>query len=275
LAVWFARGRLVSWAFMWLMALAIFAGCKWLTFRMATFPAREFGWQRKLGFWLAWPGMNAAEFLGERRAEKRPSPHEWRLAAGKIILGSALLWVGARLWLPAHPVGAGWTGMVGIIFILHFGLFQLLSLGWRRHGVVAAPMMQNPLAATSLAEFWGCRWNTAFHHLAFRFAFRPLLRVARPEMATLGVFGLSGLLHELVISLPAGAGYGGPTIYFLVQGAGVVVERTRWGRRFELGRGVGGWIFTLLTTAVPVGLLFPPPFINNVIVPMLAAIGAT
>ena len=69
--------------------------------------------------------------------------------------------------------------MTGLMFVLHFGTFHLLSLGWRTIGVDARPVMHSPLRSTSLAEFWGRRWNTAFHELATRFTFRPLRPAGR------------------------------------------------------------------------------------------------
>ncbi len=135
--------------------------------------------------------------------------------------------------------------------------------------------MNHPLAATSLGEFWGRRWNTGFHDLAFAHLYRPLrVRAGRP-VATLLTFAGSGLVHELVISVPAGAGYGLPTVYFLLQGFGSVVERSALGRRLGLGRGGKGRLFLVLVTALPAGWLFRPDFVRNVILPMLDAIGAS
>ena len=65
------------------------------------------------------------------------------------------------------------------------------------------------------------------------------------------------------------------TGYFVLQGLAVAGERTRQGRRLGLGRGWRGWLFTVLVTAGPAFWLFPPPFVRNVILPMLAVIGAT
>jgi alginate O-acetyltransferase complex protein AlgI len=219
--------------------------------------------------------MNGAEFLNSKVRPRKPRGAEWGLAVAKLSLGSVLLWRIVRLAMPAHLIIAGWIGMVGVIFILHFGLFHLLSLAWKQLGVNAMPVMQNPIFAQSLTEFWGRRWNTAFNELAFRFTFRPLCRQANLTVATLLVFGLSGLIHELVISLPARAGCGLPTLYFLLQGLGVLIERSRWGRGMGLGRSLRGWLFTVSITVGPVFWLFHPPFVNNVILPMLTAIGAT
>lgn len=266
--------HLEPWVFMWLMALALYAGSKWLTYLQATGCAESAGWPRAIGYLLAWPGMDARGFLRNAPVET-PRKAEWVLSFAKTLIGCVLIWFVAREALPVSPLLAGWTGMIGVVFLLHFGLFHLLSLFWRRLGVDAKPLMRAPLKACSVAEFWSQRWNTAFHELAFRFAFRPVCRATSPGAATLLVFLLSGLVHEVVISLPARGGYGLPTLYFLIQGLGCIGEHTKLGRRLGLGHGLCGWIFTVLVTAGPAFWLFPPPFIRNVILPMLNAFGAT
>lgn len=269
------KGLLVPWVFMWAMAFALYGGCKWLTYREAVHSGLRPGLARTTAYLLAWPGMDASAFLETKQVPAKPKAAEWLFATAKMSAGVIFLWLITRLLLPQHPMLAGWAGMTGVVFILHFGLFHLFSLFWRRMGIPATPVMQNPLRATSLAEFWGRRWNTAFNELAFRFTFRPLRRVTTPVTAMLLVFGLSGLVHELVISLPAGGGYGLPTVYFLIQGFGTVIERSRFGRAIGLGRGACGWFFTLFITVAPIFLLFHPPFITHIILPMLNAIGAT
>lgn len=100
-----------------------------------------------------------------------------------------------------------WVGMVGIIMMLHFGIFHLLALSLQACGFNARPNMQAPLLAQSLADFWGRRWNTAFNVLAERHGFRLLTPRIGPDAALGVVFLTSGLLHEVVITLPARAGY--------------------------------------------------------------------
>ena len=267
------RSSLPPWAFMWMMAGALYAGCKWLSFRDARNDGVAASRTRTIEYLLAWPGMDAGAFLSRTNFKGRPAGSEWIAAALKTAFGATLVWIGARAALPAHPVIAGWLGMTGLIFTLHFGTFHLLSLAWRRAGVEATPVMRNPLKATSLADFWGRRWNTAFHELATRFTFRPLRVRVGDSAAALLVFLLSGAIHELVISLPAGGGYGLPTGYFIVQGLGIAGERSRKGRRLGLGRGWRGRLFTVLVAAGPAYWLFPPVFVHRVVLPMLSAIG--
>lgn len=203
-----------------------------------------------------------------------PRQPEWMFAALKTLLGAMLIWIVARTAYPERPLLAGWLGLVGLILVLHFGTFHLLSLAWRSHGVNATPVMRRPLLASSLADFWGRRWNTAFHELASRFTLRPRRLAFGVTSATLLVFLASGVIHELVISVPAHGGYGLPTGYFLIQVLGVAGERTRAGRRMGLGHGRRGWLFTLFVTAGPAFWLSPQPFVYNVVLPMLTVIGA-
>jgi alginate O-acetyltransferase complex protein AlgI len=200
---------------------------------------------------------------------------DWAFAATKIFLGLTMLWLAARNPFGLAPLSNGWLAMAGVVLLLHFGLFDLLALAWRRAGVNAQPIMRAPLASTSLAEFWGKRWNTAFNTLAHTLVFRPLARHGGVTGGTLGVFLVSGLVHEAVISLPARAGYGLPTAYFFMQSLGILLERAPWFRRLGLSGGKRGWLFVLAVAGVPAFWLFHPPFIINVILPMLRAFGAT
>jgi predicted DCC family thiol-disulfide oxidoreductase YuxK len=265
-----SRSWLPPWMFMWALAAAIYAGFKWLTYCRVRESGVAIDPLRTIAYLFAWPGMDAAAFLSQAERQRRPARSEWMVAALKTAFGAALLLYAAPAALPGHPMLAGWLAMAGLVFVLHFGTFHLLSLGWRTVGVNAVPLMCNPLRSASLADFWGRRWNTAFHELATRFSFRPLRVRVGPAVATFLVFLLSGAIHELVISLPARGGYGLPTGYFVVQGLGLLSERSTYGRRIGLGRGWRGWLFTMVVTAGPAYWLFPPPFVYRVVLPMLA-----
>ncbi|MEM9250763.1 MAG: membrane bound O-acyl transferase family-domain-containing protein [Planctomycetota bacterium] len=259
------------WAFMWLLAFAIFCGCKWLTWRRGPAIHAAPLW-RHLAYLVAWPGLDARAFL-LAPPPARPTPTEWAAATARLAAGAALYWGVARLAVDL-PYLAGWVGMVGLIMMLHFGSMHLMSCAWRAVGVDARPLMQRPLASTSLAEFWGRRWNTAFRDLTHRYLFKPLTRRMRPGVALLVGFLFSGVIHDAVISLPAGGGYGGPTAFFAIQALGIVAERSAAAKRLGLGRGPIGWAFAMVLLAGPACLLFHPPFVERIIVPFMQAIGA-
>jgi alginate O-acetyltransferase complex protein AlgI len=259
---------------MWTIALALFAVCKWLTWQAARSSGLAPGAPRSAGYLFGWVGMDARAFLRGAAGGAKPAPAEWIFAASKTAFGAALLWLMLRRAPEESVLLRGWIGLTGLVFLLHFGVFHLLALAWQGAGIDAPPIMRAPILATSVAEFWGKRWNVAFHQIVHDLAFRPLRLKLGPAPATLVVFFLSGLVHEAVISLPARGGYGLPTIYFLLQGLAVLWERSRLGRQFGFGRGWTGWLWALACTAGPAGLLFHPPFITRVILPFLRAIGA-
>jgi predicted DCC family thiol-disulfide oxidoreductase YuxK len=265
------RAHLANWIFMWLFVTAMFAGCKWLTWRRAHNPNPNT--TRTLGYLFLWPGMDAKSFLTEKQT-KVPRFSEWLPATSCFVAGIMLVWLAARQTLTAYDVANAWLGMFGLTLILHFGLFHLTALAWQHAGVPAKPLMQSPATATSLADFWGARWNTAFNKLVHDLAFRPLARRAGVAWATMGVFAISGIIHELAISFPARGGYGFPLGYFILQGIGVLIERSRAGRALGLGHGWRGWLFMFCFTAAPAYWLFHPTFVQNVILPMLQTIGA-
>jgi uncharacterized protein YqjF (DUF2071 family) len=265
-------GAVPPWAFMWAVCFALFFGCRWVTWRRAAAPVGpSFG--RSLGYLAGWVGMDAAAFLD--RARRAASPHraEGLGAFVKTAVGAALIWAGVRSVPPGHDLLAGWVGLFGLVLLLHFGTFHLLSLLWRTAGVNAPPIMRSPSAARSVADFWA-RWNLGFHRLATDLVFHPLRRRLGAAGATLATFVASGLVHELVISVPARGGYGLPTAYFTIQGLALLFERSATGRALGLGRGLTGRAFAAACVVAPLPWLFHPAFVRNVVLPLLDAMGA-
>ncbi len=137
---------MTRWAVMWTIAFALYGVCKWVTYWQARAQFGERDRRRVFGYLLAWPGMDAAGFGAKTDAvREQPSLLEWTIAGLKILLGVVLMWGVARWAWPEHPLVAGWIGMVGAMFILHFGVFHVLSLAWRRAGINAVPLMRSPM----------------------------------------------------------------------------------------------------------------------------------
>ncbi|MFY9689262.1 MAG: MBOAT family protein [Candidatus Acidiferrales bacterium] len=273
LAAFTVRDVLPAWAFMWILAAAIFAGFKWQTWWDASTARRSGNWRRTLGYLLLWPGMDANEFFEARAGRRRIFPREWLAAGAKTTGGAVLIWIASRAIVSRHPMAAAWIAMTGLVLLLHFGSFQLVALVWQRAGVHAEPIMRRPLASQSLGEFWGKRWNLGFRNLSHALVFQPLQKRFGPATGALAAFLASGLIHDLVISVPARAGYGLPTTYFLLQGLGTLAERSCTGRSIGLGRGLAGRLWTLLIVVAPLPCLFHPWFVMRVMVPFLHAFG--
>jgi hypothetical protein len=217
------------------------------------------GW-RWIAFATLWPGMRPALFA---RLEPR-RPRAWPLVlAGMthLAVGLALFGLARVAW---HRTGSALVASVALLpalsLLLHFGVFGVAAGLWRLAGVDTAPPFRAPWRATSLGEFWGRRWNVAFSEMTASVLYRPLARAAGRRAALLASFVLSGLLHEAAISLPVGAGFGGPLAYFAIHGLLMTIEEER---------GPFGRWGTLAAIVAPLPLLFHPPFLRGVVWPLL------
>ena len=273
-SAWLLAGRSAPWLLMWALAASIYAGLKWLTWWRARQSLSIASRWRSFAYLVLWPGMDAPRFLGRPRHPARPSVPEFAIAFLNLAIGALLFWGLARLAAPRSVLLAGWIGLVGLALMLHFAAFRLCSMTWRWFGVDATPLMQAPILARSLGELWAKRWNTAFNVLARDFIVAPLRHRLGPAGALMTVFLASGLVHDLVISVPARGGYGLPTAYFLLQGLGILVERSAVGRRIGLSRGIRGRVYAIAVPALPAIVLFHPPFVLAVFIPFMRQLGA-
>jgi hypothetical protein len=268
----FLRGSIPPWALMWILSITIFVGFKWWTWWRAVSRGIETTLFRSFAYLCLWPGMDARRFLELTPYSKTITATDWCWAFCKIVFGAGLVWGIARL--AGLGLLAGWIGMVGVIFLLHFGLFAVLSLVWQRAGICALPLMNCPIAATSLGDFWGKRWNSGFRDIVFGLFFRRLAKRFGTTAAAIITFVVSGVIHEVVITFPTEADYGLPTFYFTLQGAGLLLERSPMGTHLGLENGRKGRTFAIAVVILPIFALFPPPFVLQVMVPFLQIIKA-
>lgn len=233
---------------------------------------------RWLGFAALWPGMRPSPFA---QRNPGPQPGGWELLGWGLRLGflglslgglAALTWHSGRP--PLSDGGARWLATLlllpGISLTLHFGIFNVLAGLWRLAGVDARSLFRAPLAATSLENFWSRRWNLAFSEMTMLGIYRPLSDSLGRGAATGIAFIASGLLHELAISVPVLTGFGLPLLYFLLHGGLVLAERVL----ARAGHPVTGWgwwshAWVLGWLAVPLPILFHPPFLRGCVWPLI------
>jgi Membrane bound O-acyl transferase family len=228
----------------------------------------QWTWPRLLAFFL-WIGMQPRPFLPSYSASgTEPSP-TWRGVVINLLTGAVFLW-GIPFFFPSETplLVRAWTGMIGVVFIRFLAIFDIWTLIFRRLGFPVEKAWVNPIAASSLRDFWGRRWNRIMSGLMRDLLFIPLSRKIGVVGATLAVFLYSGVVHEF-FSVLARSGYGGPTLYFIIQGVAFLFEGTRLGQRMLQGPSMVGRCWTFLIVVGPIALVAPPAFMYEVVVPIL------
>ncbi len=252
-----------AWLFMWVLSYGLLLSLKIVTL----IGMREIssGWE-KIAYLFLWPGLDATAFMNRPLDTSVVTLRDYLRGAVLLAVGVGLLvlWPGES----ASSVFNLGILLIGTVLVLHFGGFELIAQAWRARGRRVRPIMNRPLRSTGLSEFWGHRWNLAFRDFSHPYVFAPLQKSVGTRWALLCVFGVSGLLHEAVISLPAGGGYGLPTLYFMIQAGGCLLERYAIRRR-RLGRAV-----TFLFLLGPLPLLIHQPFVRNVLLPLIDVLAA-
>jgi alginate O-acetyltransferase complex protein AlgI len=234
---------------------------------------RRLGWGRFVAY-LFWPGMQPGHFLPERKpAEVKPAP----TVAGLLVNAVAAV---AFLWLIPALMPLDWpvalrlvSGVVGYSLLVLFALLDAWALLYRAGGIGVEKLWHCPIAATSLVDFWGQRWNRIFSGMFREVLFLPLARRVGAGFALFAVFLYSGLLHEN-FSVVGGTGYGLPMLYFIIQGAGTWLEgRWRSFRRTLQRRLWLGWLWTAVVVLGPCLLLWHEGARTAFIVPKLVSLG--
>lgn len=214
-------------------------------------------------FVVAWPGMNVRRFLLPRVAPPKPTIRQWRTGTLCTAAGIGLLALGAVL-RKDMPTLASWAGLIGIAYLVFFGLFEITARAFQAAGIDAQPLFREPRKSANLADLWGRRWNRGVHDLILETVYTPLARRSA-TLAAVTTFLVSGGLHEIVLSVPAQGGYGLPTLYFVIQAAGVALVRSQTGLRWGLQKGQRAWNFGALLCLGGLPLLFTGPYHQNVV----------
>lgn len=222
-------------------------------------------WQR---FALAWLGMRPEPFRVPRRPDVRAGRALLLAGLRSTLIGLLVLGAARTVAGSVHERIPMVLVLVGASLVLHFGFCSALAGVWRWKGVSVEPLFREPTRATSLTEFWGKRWNLAFSRMTQLAVYRPLsARLGRP-VASVVAFMFSGALHEMAISLPVRAGYGGPLAYFGLQAVLVHLERLARDRGVAI-EGRWGRAWTIAGLVLPMPWLFHGPFIRGVLLPVI------
>ena len=209
-------------------------------------------------FLLAWPGI-VPDTFGHRQPAQTIAPAPFLAAWARMIAGLTSI-VLLAIYAPIIPDRIlGLAGIAALLVALHLGICDLLPWLLRWVGFPVPLLFDRPWAAATLGDFWGRRWNLAFVEMNRRYLLRPLYRRLGKQGSRFALFALSGVVHELALSFPAGGGWGFPMTYFLLQGALVAIED-----RFHIVNRAWVWFWLL----APSPWLFHEPFRRALVVPL-------
>jgi len=105
-----------------------------------------------------------------------------------------------------------------------------------------------PLAARTPADFWR-RYNRLIGQFLHEDFFKPMQGRRHPLRATLGVFAVSGLLHEYLFWMTIGRSAGLQLLFFMLQGCAVVLTlRIKPVGRNAIVWGAGTFVFNILSS---------------------------
>ncbi len=221
---------------------------------------------QKLGwilYFLFWPGMRPESFA-RRSSQDEEVGHIFVKGFLSFIFGVGIQIVLFCYWNQISTFTRQYLGLFSFLILIHFGVSSMLFVIFRILGWKVESLFMSPFKSTSLRDFWGRRWNLAFVDMDKRL-FLPLFPTNLPKAVSfVGIFLLSGILHETGISYPANSGWGGPLLYFAIHGALTwiepklpVINSSRTAGRIWL------WVCILL----PLPLLFHQPFLKSFIEP--------
>jgi D-alanyl-lipoteichoic acid acyltransferase DltB (MBOAT superfamily) len=123
-------------------------------------------------------------------------------------------------------------------------------------GLKSPPLHRTPIAACSLKEFWGERWNLPVSRWLRAHFFLPLARRRRPVLGVALAFLASAGLHAWTVGVAlGGAAAASMAGYFAIQGFLMALEVrlgvARWTEP-------AGWAWTMLCVLAPSPLFLEP-----------------
>src|SRR5262245_38623851 len=136
----------------------------------------RFPWYRLLAY-CVWVGMQPRLFLvGHEPDPQAPRP-TLRSFLLNAVTGAVLVWLVPRLLPASTPLTVRvWIGLVGFGFIGLMARFDFYALVFRALGIPVEKLFVCPVAATTLGEFWGQRWNRIVSEMFRDVVFRPFAR---------------------------------------------------------------------------------------------------
>ena len=217
---------------------------------------------------------HAAEAVSRGPADRRrcPDSHVSGIVLNAVT-GAVLLWLVPRL-LPAGTPWAirFWIALVGFSLPVPHRAVRFLGADLPRDGLRGREALGLPDRRDDARRFLGQALEPHRPGVLAGGRFPPRGAAPAPRSRSWPCSSTAACTTKCV-SFMAGSGYGGPTLYFLLQCLGVAIENTRPARRLLRGRLWLARAWTFAVVVLPVGLFLHPGLVDGYLVPMLVAGG--
>ncbi len=157
--------------------------------------------RRIIGRFIVEGLVGGAAFLFLRHIAAAQQPLDAVIALGRLVAGIILFYAWAEF------------------------LNDLIHFCFLASGAAMRPIQDTPIAARSLRDFWGKRWNRPVSAWLHRFVFLPLARQHRPDLGLFCAYLFSGAIHAWValVALDAFAAFE-MVVFFGLQGVFILAE---------------------------------------------------
>ena len=173
---------------------------------------------------------------------------------GPTTIGSP---VGGSVFDVSLPPLARYTRSSAIVLLSGFTvcfaidlLYQIITLFsvaiLQQSPTECPPLFDKPWMSTSLNAFWALRWHQFFRDCFINFGGKPLAYLTGKAGGVIGAFLTSGIIHDFGLwGMGRGSDFQRVGGFFLMMGAGVILEhgwKTATGHRVG---GFAGWVWTI------------------------------
>ncbi|KAI7904044.1 uncharacterized protein BX663DRAFT_432409 [Cokeromyces recurvatus] len=102
----------------------------------------------------------------------------------------------------------------------------ILSIPQVITGTKTIPAFNHPFLATSLIDFWGNRWNMVMRNIFHKqiFSKRPTSSAWERNLKGLQVFHMSGLMHEIIMTIVHREINLEQWLFFMIQGIAIYLQ---------------------------------------------------
>ena len=151
-----------------------------------------------------------------------------RLIVEALAVGAAWLWLRHIMHAQLPVAVSGLCRLfAGIVFAYALAAFvtDLIHFCFLASGTAMRPIHVTPVAARSLRDFWGKRWNRAMSAWLYRFIFLPLAHRHHLHLGLICVFLVSAAMHAWLplVALGASAAFS-MGAFFCLQGVFILAE---------------------------------------------------